>query len=116
MGLKDLVKKGIRLAGFDIIRYTVPDWLPLREHLLAVFSALRINCVLDVGANWGQFAYFLRQIGYRGRIISFEPVSSSYEKLQLRCANDPEWSAIRLALGDREANLRVNPTEDTNFA
>jgi hypothetical protein len=43
-------------------------------HLKRVLVSLEINCVIDVGANRGEFAQELQQMGYKGRIASFQPV------------------------------------------
>ena len=43
------------------------------ETLSRFLSDFQVDCVLDVGANTGQYGVRLRQIGYRGLIVSFEP-------------------------------------------
>lgn len=69
----------------------------------------RIATVLDVGANEGQYARLLRQVGFRGRIVSFEPLSSAHGRLSLLARKDPMWIvAPRMAIGDRDGEIRVN--------
>ena len=65
----------------------------LREH--------HIELVLDVGANAGQYATRLRDDGYRGQLISFEPTSDAFALLQDAAADDPQWQTRQLALGDK---------------
>lgn len=74
----------------------------LGSHLRKLFSILQINCVLDVGANQGQYGLFLRRAGYNGRIVSFEPVPDDFEVLAQQAAADPDWEAYCLALGDED--------------
>jgi FkbM family methyltransferase len=80
-----------------------------------LFERLGINCVLDVGANRGQYGRFLRQRGYQGQIISFEPVTADYALLQATAADDGKWQTYQLALGDKETTAEINVTSDSLF-
>ncbi len=62
---------------------------------------LGIDLVIDVGANRGQYGRHLRDIGYRGRIVSLEPASAAHARLARAAAADGSWTARRLALGAR---------------
>ena len=62
--------------------------------------------VLDIGANEGQFARELRDWGYDGRIVSFEPIPGVAATLRQRAAGDPGWEVRECALG-REAGTAV---------
>lgn len=72
------------------------------EHFIGKLLAhLEVDCVLDVGANIGQYALMLREYsGYTGRIISFEPTPETFRILQRNSGNDPLWHAQGTALGN----------------
>jgi FkbM family methyltransferase len=114
--LQRSIHKGLRKLGVDIIRYPLPEWLALREHLLTLFSTFRINCVLDVGANRGFYASFLRAAGFGGRIVSFEPIRRNFLELQKRSSADPQWHAYPIALGDQAGTFPMNVTRRTEFS
>jgi FkbM family methyltransferase len=109
------IHKGLRKLGVDIVRYPLPEWLALREHLLTLFSRFKINCVLDVGANRGFYASFLRAAGFEGRIVSFEPIGQSFLELQNRSLADPEWHAHQIALGHEAGTFPMNVTHRTEL-
>ena len=67
-----------------------------------------IDAVVDVGANEGLFARRLRDEGFTGRIVSFEPLSSAFVLLALASAPDPKWECLRLGLGATTGAATLN--------
>jgi FkbM family methyltransferase len=78
------------------------------QQVLNVVQLYGVNVVLDVGANRGQYARSLRRAGYRGHIVSFEPVRHDFEELSRRAARDPKWTVHQLALGRAEGSIDIN--------
>jgi FkbM family methyltransferase len=109
--LGKLVKSGLRPFGYDLTHYPLPDWevrpAALRNGLKEIFTTLQINCVIDVGANEGQYGEMLRSNGYTGRIVSFEPVSATYNRLAERSRSDPNWQVHNMALGSEKQTLEI---------
>lgn len=68
----------------------------------------RIDVALDVGANEGLFGQYLRGAGYRGRIVSFEPLSGAFAKLEVASARDPKWECVPTALGAFQGQATLN--------
>ncbi|MGW1882572.1 FkbM family methyltransferase [Streptomyces sp. NPDC001970] len=68
----------------------------------------RVDVVLDVGANRGQYGTMLRRFGYRGRIVSFEPLHEHLQILRRRAAADRRWDVFPYALGDKNHSVTVN--------
>lgn len=105
--MKRIVKRALRSVGLDLRYYGVhnsPDaWL------LKTLTSHGVNLVLDVGANDGGYGRTLRDAGYAGKIISFEPLSSAHAKLIQRTSRDPLWEvAPRLAIGSVDAETEIN--------
>jgi len=74
-----------------------------------MLSKREVNLVLDVGANTGQFGHQLRFDGYRGRIVSFEPLFRAHEKLLEASRNDRLWEvAPRAAIGNTDGEIEIH--------
>jgi FkbM family methyltransferase len=76
--------------------------------LETVLRRLDVNVVLDVGANRGQFGRKLRNLGYTGRIVSYEPVSVNLAELREAADGDPDWLVEGLALGDVDSTTDIH--------
>lgn len=105
--MKDWIRRKLRGLGYDFHRY-----LPASSPDAQISSVLRvfdIDLVLDVGANSGQYGKLLRELGYRGRILSFEPLADAHRLLLATSAGDPLWTAAaRTAVGDRDGEVVIN--------
>jgi len=107
MKAKQMLQKLFRMVGYDIIRLTpLSHPLPRRKLL---FDSYGIELVLDVGANTGQFARQTRKdVGYAGRIVSFEPLKSEYQALNQAASKDALWDALHYGLGDENSFKEMN--------
>jgi FkbM family methyltransferase len=72
-----------------------------------------VDVVIDAGANTGQYARWLRGLGYRGRIASLEPVQGTFVELSRACEGDAEWACRRVALGDHDGTAEILVTSDS---
>jgi len=106
-----MIKSLFMKLGYDIVRYA-PSSHPLarRKRLLESYE---INVLLDVGANTGQYGKQLREIGYKGKIISFEPLSDAYKKLVKNAKDDRSWETFNYALGESEGKVDINVAENS---
>jgi FkbM family methyltransferase len=112
--LKYYTKRAIHSMGWSISRFD-PD-SSLGNYLSVLFAHLEINCVFDVGARYGEYGGFLRSIGYDGHIVSFEPVSTNYNRLIQETHRDNLWSAHRCALGEIKSKMMINVADSSDFS
>src|SRR5215210_642812 len=84
--------------------------------LIDFLEARSIDLVFDVGANDGHFGLWLRECGYRGRIVSFEPIRAVFDLLKARADEDGDWEAHPVALGERPGKAVINVAELSVFS
>jgi FkbM family methyltransferase len=88
----------------------------LASHVAAIIEREQVDCVIDVGAHEGETGRRLRETGWTGPIVSFEPVAASFERLSLAAEGDPAWIVHHLALGRVAGTQRINLTTGTTFS
>src|SRR5690348_15626540 len=96
LGLKNSIKSITERFGFTITR---AEGTTLRQHLRFVLKKLSVDCALDVGAHTGGFYELLRETGYEGPVVSFEPSASTFAILKETTAHDRAWTGFNIALG-----------------
>jgi FkbM family methyltransferase len=85
--------------------------------LVRILEHHGITLVLDVGANVGQYATRLRQGGWGGRIVSFEPLPEARQALARASAYDPLWEmAPAAALGATEGTVTLNVSPESDMS
>lgn len=103
--LKSQIRRVSRRFGYEIVPSAVGLGY-LQRSLLP-----QIDVVIDVGANVGQYAERLWDMGFAGQIISFEPGFEAFRDLKVRSDRfGTRWQSRRVALSDAPgtATLQVS--------
>jgi len=98
-----LFKIGVRVPEFPQLRKLMDV-----GYLSELLRRLRVNCVVDVGAHNGTYAYHLRRAGYSGEILSFEPVKEQFMQITRLSHGDPAWRSFGYALGSDDKTGEFN--------
>lgn len=105
--LQSMVKSTLRRFGIDIKRL-----LPATNFDLQVGRIITdggYDLVFDVGANMGQFASSLREKGFKGTLVSVEPLSNAHQELTKEAQDDANWHVMpRCALGSIAGSTTIN--------
>ncbi len=111
MSVRFYIKKLLRKAGYDVVKFDFSQSATARRMQLLRHHG--IDLVLDVGANAGRYARDLRRNGYRGRIVSFEPLAAAYAALERAAARDPLWDTVNVALGRESTTAQIHVAQNS---
>jgi FkbM family methyltransferase len=74
----------------------------------ALLRGGEVDLVVDVGAHAGEYGCSLRAAGYRGEILSLEPIAEHFELLLATAAGDEGWHCLNRAGGARAETATIN--------
>lgn len=95
-----LGRRAARAVGLEVRR--VSEYSCPMIRLSRMLAAIGTDVVIDVGANEGQFVTDLRKAGYRGRVVSIEPLAKTHDALCRFARADSRWQVLpRCALGSK---------------
>lgn len=104
--LRTILKK----IGYSISMYPPQS----TQDFVKLLSNHTIDLVLDVGANTGQFAKWLIDFGYKGKILSFEPMQKEYDILVKNSKTKKNWLvADKCGLSDKTGEEVFNISENS---
>ena len=105
--MKSFFKRLLRRVDLELRNFSIEKSENAR--FFTMLSHHKVNTIFDIGANEGQFGVILRDFGYKGKIISFEPLTEAREKLHRISQNDPLWEiAPQAAIGDEDGEIEIN--------
>jgi FkbM family methyltransferase len=101
---KRSVQEALHLVGLDVKRH-----IPRPVHAVATLLELyQVDAIFDIGANAGMSGEYFRNMGYAGKIVSFEPVDAYYRQLEQKASQDPLWLCEKIGLGDQNGEQTIN--------
>ncbi len=103
--LETIFHRTIRKTGYDVVKC---KYSKHEQEIEQMLISMNIACVLDIGANEGQYAKNIRIGGYKNRIISFEPVKEPFAVLKKMASKDPLWDVYNIALGNTDGKTEIN--------
>src|SRR5215469_10899318 len=102
--------------GVDVVRHGRAAVTVEKQYLRRFLAEFQIDCVFDVGANEGQYAEMLREVGYGGAIVSFEPIPAMLPGLKGKAARDANWFVEGVALDEEPRDAVFNVTAHSEFS
>ena len=105
MNLKQNIKYLFEIFNLEISKY--PADKPLRARM-KILNKFKIDLIFDIGANIGQYALLLRKLGYKNKIVSFEPMKKEFKILKNKSVTDSLWEIKNYAIGDVNTEDFIN--------
>jgi FkbM family methyltransferase len=113
--IKKLIHHSLSLFKLELQR------MPTAEQLKQIAEAerrktlwlknMKIETILDIGANTGQFAKSMHELFPEAKLYSFEPLKDCYEELLVQFKNVPQFQAFNVALGDETGIVEMHRSE-----
>lgn len=104
--LKKLIHKIFRFSGRDFLPFTYEYFYSIRK--IKILTANNINFLIDVGAHDGSYGGKMREYGFAGKMVSFEPLKNPFLDLEKKANMDSLWDCENIAIGDSVGESTIN--------
>lgn len=102
--INPLIKSTLKKFGIQIKKFSSSD---IGRRIL-LMKKNDINTIVDIGANIGQYSLEMRKDGFKGKIVSFEPLTDAFLKLKNYAKNDKNWQVYNCAIGNEDGHTFIN--------
>ena len=103
--IKSLIKSILNRLGYEIKVKQRNN----QNAIIDKINTLNIDMLFDVGANTGQSAIEYFNNGFKGSIVSFEPLLNEHIELKQNSKKYKNWIvAPRTAIGDKDGYIKIN--------
>ena len=98
--VKNIINSFLSIFNLKLNKITLSN--NFYYYIVRTLIHYKIDLVLDVGANTGQFSEKIINFGYEKKIISFEPMSKAYKELCLKSKGYENWEIHdRIGIGKK---------------
>lgn len=94
ISLQSKVSNFLNSFGFNLARYQ-------KNSLKECLKLYLVDTIFDIGANKGDSVINFRYLGYKGKIISFEPIKKLFQNLDEKAKKSKNWEVENYALSDK---------------
>lgn len=112
--LKEVITASNNIFSNIINSHAVSEY----NFLVAMDIVLRsgFDCIIDVGANAGQFASRVLASGFKGKVISLEPQADVFEKLAIAAESFENWDVHKLGAAEQGGSREFNVYSGNQFS
>ncbi len=107
-----LINHFLNHIGYKVDKYKPSNSFDL--FLKRIITDKSINVVIDVGANIGQYAEIIFDLGFKGEIYSIEPLHEPYSILIKKSKKFDNWTILpRMAVGNYDGEIEINVSKNS---
>ena len=110
--VKNIINSFLSIFNLKLNKITLSN--NFYYYIVRTLIHYKIDLVLDVGANTGQFSEKIINFGYEKKIISFEPMSKAYKELCLKSKGYENWEIHdRIGIGKKKETKILNISKNS---
>tara|TARA_B100001093_G_C26784361_1_gene996008 strand:+ start:207 stop:956 length:750 start_codon:yes stop_codon:yes gene_type:complete len=110
--IKKIVKYILGLLNLELHRKRLSKHF--YYHVVQTLKNFKIDIVLDIGANTGQFASTIIDFGYKREILSFEPIEEAHRQLVINSKKYSYWRVYdRCGFGKKNETKMINISKNS---